>query len=200
MNVKEGEESAFVKILLFPFRLIAFVITGLGKVLGPALEVVRVLAGILIILMAVGLIVATVGAFGALLGLFVLPWPGAFTYQDIGFPIESVQNMIPGWMSVAAFVAAIVPCLFILMLGFTILNNRVVLNASVGWLMFIALLVSLGALSVGIPRIVYNFSKEGEYKVEQTYPIQGTPVFKVNEVGMDEYDGADITLKGYEGK
>lgn len=199
LNENEGEESVIVKILLFPFRMIALVVTGLAKILGPMLEVVRVFAGILIMLFAIGLIFTSLIGFGALVGLFAFPWSGTVGHGMMGFPIDSIQNMIPTWMGIAAFFAALIPSVFILLLGLTIINNRGVINASIGWVMFIVLLVSIGSLAVGIPRIAFNFKQEGEFKQEQTFTFNGktTPFFKINEVGLDEYDGANLTIKGY---
>ena len=55
LNVREGEESAFVKVLLFPFRLIALVISGLAKALGPILgflvQAIRILFGLILVLL-----------------------------------------------------------------------------------------------------------------------------------------------------
>ena len=55
--------------------------------------------------------------------------------------------------------------------------------------MFVLFFVSVAILSVSIPKIVYSFKEEGEYKVETTYNLNGkTAVFHINEVGMDDYD------------
>jgi hypothetical protein len=66
--------------------------------------------------------------------------------------------------------------------------------------MFVLFFVSVAILSVSIPKIVYAFKEEGEYKLEQTYNLNGrTAVLHVNETGMDDYDAATLTLKGYSG-
>src|SRR5690606_37755196 len=61
LHVKEGEEeNILVKILLFPFRLIAIIFSGLAKALGPLMlfivEAIRVIFGICIILFAAGML------------------------------------------------------------------------------------------------------------------------------------------------
>ncbi len=53
---------------------------------------------------------------------------------------------------------------------------------------------------MSIPRIVYSFKEEGEYKVEDTLVLTGkTAVLDVHEVGMDDYHPVSLTLRGYDG-
>lgn len=196
LRVGEAEESTLAKVLLFPFRLIARIFSLLAKVIGPILDVVRVLIGVSIMLFAVGLIFMSVIAFGAVIGLFAFPWPGMFDHG--GFPLASLQNMIPGYVGLAGFIVAIVPAIFILLVGLTIVNNRSVIIAPVGWTLFIALIISVAALAVGVPRIAYTFQHDGEFKEEQRFELNSKrPVFAVLERGMDEYQGAKLNLKGH---
>jgi hypothetical protein len=53
-------------------------------------------------------------------------------------------------------------------------------------------------LAVGIPKIVFSFKEDGEYRVENVYKLNGkTAVLRINEVGMDDYDVTRLSLKGY---
>jgi hypothetical protein len=48
--------------------------------------------------------------------------------------------------------------------------------------------------------MVYSFKEEGEFKVEKTFALNGkTPILKLKEVGMDNYNVTELNLKGYEG-
>ncbi|HZB12328.1 MAG TPA: PspC domain-containing protein [Chryseolinea sp.] len=196
------EETPLTKLLLLPFRLIGILITVLGKILVPILEVLRVVIGITVILFGLALMFTAVITSGALVGLFsstAFSWPWVH-YDELSMPLEVFANSLSGWLILAAFIAAIVPTIFIMILGASIIARRFVINTTVGWSMFVLFFVSVAILSVSIPKIVYSFKETGIYKVEETYNLNGkTAVFQINEVGMDDYDPVSLTLKGYNG-
>ena len=204
LNVdQEKEESTATKILLFPFRLIGLLLNVLGKILVPLLEIFRVGVGIVVILLGVSLMFTTVITGGVLVGLFSaasLPGP-AFHFDEISMPLEVFANSFSGWMVFAAFIAAIIPSVFITLLGASIIAKKYVFGSTVAWSMFVLFFVSVAMLSVAIPRIVYSFKEEGEFREETTYNLPGKKaVFHINEVGMDDYNAVSLTLKGHEGK
>jgi phage shock protein PspC (stress-responsive transcriptional regulator) len=198
----DKEESMATKILLLPFRIIGILITVLGKILVPIVEILRVAIGVTIVLFGLALIFAAVVSAGVFIGVFsgaALSWPGIH-YNEISMPLEIFANSISGWLIVAAFIAAIIPAIFIMILGVSVIAQRYIIGSTVGWSMFVLFFVSVAILSVGIPKIVYAFKEEGEYKIENTYNLNGkTAVFHINEVGMDDYEEATLTLKGYNG-
>jgi hypothetical protein len=203
LNEKDGEdESVLVKILLIPFRVLAFLIDGLAKIIGPLSEVLRVVIGIFITVIGFGLVFSVIILIGLVMGLFTLPWPWLLDQNDIAFPLETVRSLIPGWMVLAGCVALLIPSVLVIMLGLSVVSKRALVTAPVGWGMFVLFFVSVGALSFGIPQIAYSFKEVGEYKVEKIFPIDTTKtiVFRINEVGMDDYDAVALTLRGYEGK
>ena len=204
LNVdQEKEESTATKILLFPFRLIGLLLGVLGKILVPLLEIFRVGIGIVVILLGVSLMFTTVITGGVLVGLFsatALPGP-AFHFDEISMPLEVITNSFSGWMVFAGFIAAIIPAILITLLGASIIAKKYVFGSTVGWAMFVLFFISVAILSVSIPKIVYSFKEEGEFRKETTYNLPGKKaVFHINEVGMDDYDEISLTLKGHEGK
>lgn len=209
LNEKDGqEESTLAKIILFPFRIIAMVITGVSNALGPVfkvlIDVLRIMVGVSITLLGVGLMIALIMTFGIALGLFHAPHWAVFSDWPIetgGFPIEAFRNSFPIWTIAAAFLTAIIPCLFITLLGNSIIAKKIVFNTYVGWTLFVLFFISAAFLSVNIPRMVFAFKEDGEHKVEQVFDIKGkTMVLKINETGMDEYDVTDLNIRGYDGK
>lgn len=198
-NIREGEEeSTATKILLFPFRLIGAILTGLGKMIGPLVDIIRVAIGVIIILMGIALVFSIVVTGGVLLGLFAsAPWLAEFNETEI--PIEVFTRAFPGWLAVAAVVAAIIPSIFLILLGASAIARRIVFQGTAGWTLFVLFFVSVAMLAVGIPKIVYAFHEEGDYTVETTYKVTGkSAVLQLNETGMD-YDGTNLTLRGYPG-
>lgn len=202
LDVKEGEnESALTKILLFPFRLIAFVITGLAKILGPLTEILRVLIGVFITLTGLSLVLSAMVLIGIGLGIFTLPWPWLLQEHDIAFPLETIRNLVPGWMVFAGCIAALIPSVLVILLGLSIMSKRPLVSAPVGWSLFVLFFVSVCALAFGIPQIAYSFKEVGEYKTEKVFDIGSkTLVLRINEVGMDDYDAVALTLRGHESK
>ncbi len=200
LDVKEGEEeSILVKILLFPFRAIGWLITNLAKILGPVAEVFRVAIGIFITVIGLSLVVAVVAVGGILLG-FITSSTGWVGMDGLSFPIDAMQRVVPGFTFFMAFIGCIIPGLIIVLLGVSVIAKRIIFNAATGWALFILFFLSVAVLSVSIPRIALGFKEEGESKNELRYSTTGkTLVLKIRETGMDDYDAATLKLEGYEG-
>ncbi len=199
LNVEEeAEESAVTKILLFPFRLIGLILTGLSKLIVPIVDILRVAIGVVIILMGVSFLFATIVTGGVLIGIFsTSSWMGS---PEFGIPVALMTQSFPGWLVIAGVVALLIPSVFITLVGSSIVAKKYVFNTSVGWTMFVLFFVSLTLLSVGVPKIIYAFKEEGEHRVENTYTMIGkTALLKIKETGLDGYKAASLTLKGYEG-
>ncbi|MCK6618270.1 MAG: PspC domain-containing protein [Cyclobacteriaceae bacterium] len=206
-NIKKGsdaqrsEENVFTKILLFPFRLLGMLITGLGKILTPIAEVLRVAIGIVVAFTGLSLVIGVLVAFGIFLGLFTFQSAWLLGWQDISFPIEEFSRAIPTFTVVMAFIGSLIPGIIILLLGISVVANRIIFSAATGWFLFIFFLSSVVVLSATVPKIVMNFKEDGEHKVETVYDLQGkTAVLKIRETGLDDYDVTTLSLKGYEGK
>ncbi len=208
LNEKDGqEESVFAKIVLFPFRLIAMIIDGISKFLGPLFKVIvdvmRTLIGIAITLsglaMFIGILI-TAGLVFGFISIAALPSWWDIPTNEIGFPMEALRNSFSTWTIVFAFLTAAIPTLFIILIGNSIIAKKIVFNAMVGWSMFVLFFISAGILSFTIPQIIYAFKEEGEYREEKTFALAGKiPVLRVNEVGLDDYDVTSLEIKGYEG-
>jgi phage shock protein PspC (stress-responsive transcriptional regulator) len=198
------EESTLTKILLFPFRLIGMVLRAVGVILVPILEIIRVCFGVMIILIGVCLLFAVLVTSGVLFGIFSsgtlsLPWINELNESSI--PVHTLANSFSGWTAFAGFLASAVPSIFLIMLGASTIAKRIVFSATAGWTLFIVWFVSMVILAVSIPKIVFSFKEEGEYKVENSYTINGkTAVLKINEVGMDDYHATRLTIKGHDSK
>jgi phage shock protein PspC (stress-responsive transcriptional regulator) len=208
LNEKEqGEESTLAKIVLFPFRVIAMVIEAITKVLGPLfrvfVDVLRVAIGIAISLTGLAMILSLVLAAGVIFGfIHFSDYPAWWNMHitEFGLPLEAFRNSFPSWTAFFVFTLLLVPALFINLIGNSIIAKRIVFNAMVGWSLFVLFFVSVAAVGISIPQIVYAFKEEGEHKVEKTFNVNGkTAVLRVNEIGLDDYDMTSLTIKGYEG-
>jgi phage shock protein PspC (stress-responsive transcriptional regulator) len=196
-----AEESTFTKILLFPFRLIGMLLQALARVIVPLIEVLRVIIGVLIVFVGIGFAFSAIVAGGIALGIFsasALAMPWMVEYNEIGIPLDAMTRAFPGWIVLAGFLGALIPSVFVILLGISIVARKVVFGATLGWSLFVLFFVCVVILSVGIPKIVYAFKERGEYKIETNYqPTGKKAIMKINEVGMDDYDGVSLMLKGH---
>jgi phage shock protein PspC (stress-responsive transcriptional regulator) len=206
LNEKDTEESTFAKIVLFPFRALAAVINFIGKILGPIfrvlVDIIRVMIGIFIILIGITMILSILFAFGIVFGLFSSgSFPAQWHLEGLSLPMDAIKSTFPVWSFVAAFFVALIPALFIQLLGSSIIAKRIVFRPIVGWIMFIIFFVSVLVLGVTLPRMILSFKEDGDYKIERTFDSSGkTVVLKINETGLDDYRVTDLSIKGYEGK
>jgi phage shock protein PspC (stress-responsive transcriptional regulator) len=200
-NLKEDpdkEESPAAKILLLPFRLLAMLLLALAKVIGPLVEVLRVAVGIVIILLGVALAFATLLTAGITLGYLST---ATFASEHFTMPVEAMTRAFPSWIVIAGFVACFIPCIFIILLGASAVSKRITFGGAAGWTLFVLFFVSIVALTLGVPKLIFDFKEEGTHRVETVYPITAKrAVFRMNETGMDDYDEIWLSLQGYNGK
>ncbi|HCR55021.1 MAG TPA: hypothetical protein DIW27_11435 [Cytophagales bacterium] len=208
LNEKESEEeSLLARIILFPFRLIALIINGLVKILGPVfsmgVEIIRVGAGLLITMLGIILLFSLFVSGGALFGIFSMSdaptlWWNA-NISGLGLPMEAIRNTFPTWVMFTAFLASIIPALFIALLGISVIVKRIVFKPIVGWSLFVIFFICLAILSFKIPQTIYAFREEGTHLEEQVYPIDGKMLmFKIKDVGLEDYDVASLRFIGHE--
>ncbi len=201
LDIKEGdEETTLVKILLFPFRAIGWILTNLAKILTPLVEVLRVFIGIFLTLLGLSLVVAIIAIGGILIGLFTVSSGWALGWEDLSLPMEAIQRAIPGFTAFMAFIGALIPGIIIVLLGVSVIAKRIVFGAAAGWTLFILFFLSVAVLSASIPKIALGFKEHGEHKVESVFDVgDRIPVLKLREVGLDDYDAATLSFKGYDG-
>lgn len=204
MNERDAaEESLLTRIILFPFRAIGAVFQLLGPIFRTIMEVFRVAIGILVTLIGFIFIVGLLIMFSMLAGLLSPPDWTLFSDGYIvapNVPLSAIRNSLPSWMVIAAFFTVVIPSLFAILLGSSIIARRVVFNATTGWSLFVLFFLSVGVLSFSLPQVIYGFKEEGEYRSEQTFGLNNRiPLLKINETGMDDYNVTSLYLRGYEG-
>jgi phage shock protein PspC (stress-responsive transcriptional regulator) len=207
LNEKEhDEESTLAKVVLFPFRLIAMIIEGLTKVLGPVfkviLDVFRVAIGLVFSLTGLAIMLSLLFTLGIIFGIFHLSDWGWWSDNvgEIGLPLEAFRNTFPTWTVIFAFLVMFIPALFVNLIGNSIIAKRITFNPLVGWSLFVLFFISVAAVGVSVPQMVYSFKEKSEYKTEKTFATNGkVAVLRVNETGLDDYDMTSLIIKGYEG-
>lgn len=185
---ESGEESLLLKIILFPFRLVAIVINALGKALGPLLNVIgdlaRVFAGIILVLIGFAVVFSLLVASSIFLGLSSFD---PITLIDGEVPLRLLQESLPATASVFAVIALIIPALAIIMAGIAVIARRKLVNATVGWSALGVWFIALIGLSVTVPQVVLDFKEEGQYTTTETFDMEGaTAVLTLGDYPDDQ--------------
>ncbi len=197
LNLEESPttgESGLTRLLLFPFRAIAVIISGLGKLLtgiGPILRVV------------IGAILVAVSA-AALLGLIVGGSVGMTMRDMVPFndiPPLLLLNEAPSTLIFSVALLVGIPFLVVLLLGLTLIANRRVASGTL-WLTLAGLWV-VGIIGVATTGTLYqrNFARRGEVQQTDRYAVRGTPF--LDEYDNDEDNGNNwdvrLMIEGYAG-
>jgi phage shock protein PspC (stress-responsive transcriptional regulator) len=200
LNVKEGEENLLIKILLFPFRLIAMLLEAIARILGPLLgflvDVVRIVAGVVFSATGVCLLIALTITLGLLVGMF-----SETQYMNMdGLPIDLLKESFPVFGLVAAFIAAAIPALAMILGGIAIIIKKRTVHPSIGWSLFAIWMISIATMAIAAPGIITEFRSEGNYVREINYDIKDKiAVLDLNETGMDDYHVTMLRLRGHDG-
>ncbi|WP_192821606.1 GIN domain-containing protein [Rufibacter sp. LB8] len=202
LNMKDanGQESTLAKVLLFPVRLVSQIIQVLSRMLNPILgfviTMVRVFAGLMLMLVSGAFLIALMVGLATSLGI-----EAGNEFIHIGdIPATAFFNAVPGWLIWAAFFAGIIPALLLFLLGIGLLAKRFLLRPAVGWSMLGVWLVAVAALLSGIALTTRHFQESGEYTVEQTFATSAqTLVLNVRETSHDYGHRLDIKMEGYNG-
>ncbi|PIB34548.1 hypothetical protein BFP72_03545 [Reichenbachiella sp. 5M10] len=169
---KEGEESAFAKVLLFPFRVVSELFRVLAKLIGPLskliVNIVRVFVGIVIVLLGLVSMVGLLAAAGVFIGLFA--GSSDILTMDV-LPLEILPQSFSPWAYVAVLIVSFMPVLMVTLLGVSLLAKRLVISAAIGWAVLGVWLIGVVMALFTIPNVIYSFKEEGEYKEELVFEI-----------------------------
>lgn len=203
LKIEEGNENVFVKILLFPFRLIAMVFEGTGKMLGPVLtfvvEAVRVVFGAILLLTGFSIMVSLIFTLLFMLGLDI-QWGNNIGTID-GVPLAEFVEPFSPWASASAFFLVFIPALGIALGGLAIILKRGVGNIYLTITMVVIWFAALMGAFVTFPKFFGQFSSDDSYEEEMSFEMrEGVPTLKLNDIGYDrfDYEGVNLRLRGHD--
>jgi len=194
------EENVLVRILLFPFRLVAALFSAITRALAPIalflLEAIRVAAGLLLLVIAVSLLFALTTVLGIGLG-----WINGYYGFHLGnFPVEMLRESVPTAAIVAGFFFALIPVIFVGHLGLILLTKRTLMPSPVGWTLFGLWLLSVMALSITAPAAFAHSRTRSSFEETQQFPVNdGALYLSTREAGHENYHNAHLYLEGYNG-
>ncbi len=197
---EDGEETTLVKVLLFPFRLIAVVLNNLGRVLLPLLvflaEAARILAGLLLFLLGIAIVFTLLVTGGVLLGIYSAETADIMT----NLPIEVIRAGFPDWGIAFAYFALIIPALALLLAGIAVMARRRIVNAPVAWTALGLWFVCLAGLSVTLVPFIMDFQDNGRYTTTDTYRTEGMAVLTLAGYAdrEDAFTHPALVLRGHD--
>lgn len=196
LNVKEGEEeTTFVKVLLFPFRLISAIFSGTGRTLEPLIrflgEAIRIIAGISLILSGFAIMLSLITALSFSSGFFPEVYLDLF---DLHLPAVLAQRTIPTPLLIAGFVAMFIPTLVFILLGAAIIAKRWVLNTAASWMLFALWVISLITLAFTVPQFVMDYRVRDYYETENIFPADSSQTLYLGLAQTDRLDYNDVEL------
>ncbi|MGA0557437.1 PspC domain-containing protein [Larkinella sp. VNQ87] len=193
-----AEESTVAKILLFPFRLIATVFNGLASALGPVargfVSIIRVLAGVFLVVVGFAVMIGALGALGTVFGLQGLQ------FGDSEIPYL-IQREITPPMVLSAFVTAFLPGLGLAILGLMVITQRALVTTAIALTLLSIWFIGLIGLATTIPPLVNEFSKRSVVEETEVLPLPAAiPTLDLNDVDESNDDfHTSIELEGIDG-
>jgi phage shock protein PspC (stress-responsive transcriptional regulator) len=199
LNVEGGDENILVKILLFPFRLIAALFSFLSRALGPFMsflvEAIRVVFGVILAILGISGVLSILIAGGVIVGLFA----GGDLNIMYPMPLEIIKNDLTILPGIALSLTLIIPFFYLAILGFMVLMKKKVLNAKASWSILAIWLISILVLSFTIPPYINNFRESGRHTVVDRYNIYDKiAVLEFNDIGEDEFDMVELRIRSHE--
>ncbi|GAA4428690.1 hypothetical protein GCM10023188_13130 [Pontibacter saemangeumensis] len=203
LNMKDsnGQESTLAKVILLPVRLISQIFHWLGRALGPVLAflitLIRVGAGVILLVVSIGLTIALFSTLFVALGLV-----DESQYIVLGdFPASVLLGGFPRLGLVAGFFVGLIPLLFLIILAVSLLVKRMFLRPLMGWSMFGVWLVSLFTMAAFIGIHSTNFRRTGEVVTSKTIPVSNYPTLTLDAYNTNlDYDNIYIDVRAHNSK
>ncbi len=199
--IPPAPESKTKQILLTPFRILGQVIEAIGSALGPVgrfvLNVIRVIFGIFVFFIGLGMTVAPLIAMAVYFGVFANE---DFRLLMDNFPIELFSNLVPIWLVIGASFLLVIPGIIIILLGLSVLAQKNLIGSRFGLVALGLWLLCVGICAFQIPRIVAQFKEENWHKTEEVVPVTGDTMYlQVNPISEETtFNEVNLTLIGTE--
>lgn len=194
LNVSgNAPENGFTKLVLLPFRLLAALIAGLGTLLKNLGPVVRIVAGIILLIMGMAFGFAVMVAVSVFFGLSTNPeW-----LEGSQFFHFFTRDISP-WAGFFGFLAFILPALAVILLGLSLITNKRIGNRSY-WLTGLGIWIFgiMGASAMGA-KYSLNFAKNATHEVAQNFTVPaGILLLDSNDNEENEVDfHVEVALEG----
>ncbi|WP_425637989.1 PspC domain-containing protein [Algoriphagus yeomjeoni] len=197
--IPKAPESRTRQILLTPFRIIGQIIEAIGSALGPLgrffLNVIRVIFGLFVFFLGLGLTITPIFTVAVYLGIFT---NDDYRVLMDNFPIELFSNLIPIWLVIGASFLMIIPGIIIILLGLSVLMQKNLIGSRFGFVALGLWLLCVGICAFQIPLIVAQFKEENWHKIENTVPVtEGIMILRLNPIGEEStFNNVNLKIEG----
>jgi phage shock protein PspC (stress-responsive transcriptional regulator) len=195
-----GKESDAVRVLMFPFRAISLVFTKGAEFIKPLftffIEAFRIMAGLFLLFISAVCTLASIVAFGALIGVIT----NDHVVLD-NVPFHLFRDDIPGYAPLLGLICALIPSIFIGLSGLSVLAKRSLYPAWLGWSAFAIWLLAALGLSAVVTQYATYFNTNGQVSKYTTYAAESQVVF-LETTGRDRFALSlepKLMIQGYAG-
>ncbi|QIL75363.1 PspC domain-containing protein [Hymenobacter sp. HDW8] len=129
-------------------------------------SLIRVFAGILLVIIGFSMLLGLTIALG--IGLGMVPATNSFMTGDI--PAHVFLNGVPVWAMLAFYLTTAIPALALLLGGLGLLLRRSILTRTVGLTLLGLWLLGIVGTSIGATRISHDFQEEADVTQNQAFP------------------------------
>ncbi|WP_242920482.1 PspC domain-containing protein [Pontibacter liquoris] len=200
MKDHNGEETTLARVILLPVRLVSQIIHWLGNAFGPILgfliTLIRIGAGVFLLVLSIGLTIALLMTL-----FYTLGWiaePQSISFGD--YPASVFLEGFPRLGLVAGFFVGIIPLIFLVFLAIGLLAKRFFVRPFVGWSMFGLWLVGVFVLIATSVTYAANFKRSGEVTTTKTVPVGNYQTLTLDAYDLDtEYDRVYVDVREAEG-
>lgn len=189
------------QIMMFPFKLAGIFINSISPLMRPffvlASESIRIGGGFMAFIIGLGMTIAltigvifTLGGFHVE-GMYLGPVPARFYYDSMDLPALLATSM---------YFTFLIPSLFIIGLGISLLFRRWVIRSRFGWTMAGLWVVSLIGLGIALPPNINNFGYTNTSGKVEYYSFEGKQPVLLDmnlDNGVRDYRRSTLTLQGY---
>ncbi|WP_192350786.1 PspC domain-containing protein [Algoriphagus sp. Y33] len=195
----KAPESKTRQILLTPFRVIGQVIEAIGSALGPLgrffLNVIRVIFGLFVFFIGLGLTITPIFSLAVYMGIFT---NDDYRILMDNFPVELFSNLVPIWLVIGASFLLIIPGIIIILLGLSVLMQKNLIGARFGFVALGLWLLCVGICAFQIPLIATQFKEENWHKIEHSIPVsKGIMILRLNPIGEEStFNHVNLKLEG----
>ena len=197
--IPKAPESRTRQILMTPFRVIGQVIEAIGSALGPLgrffLNVIRVIFGLFVFFIGLGLTITPIFSLAVYMGVFT---NDDYRVLMDNFPVELFSNLVPIWLVIGASFLLIIPGIIIILLGLSVLMQKNLIGARFGFVALGLWLLCVGICAFQIPLIVAQFKEENWHKIENKLPVtDGIMILRLNPIGEEStFNNVNLKLEG----
>ena len=181
-------EGGFTKVILFPFRLIGKILSGISKALAPLMlfmvSIIRVFTGAIIALFGLANMFMLVVATGVALGLYN---GKEWHYPGYYIPFEFLNETISLTGLIAFIIVIFIPFLYLFIAGITVIAKRKIVSSTFNWstlgIWFIALLLAAAT----IPAAIIGFRKQSSIIRTENIAVNGQTLVLDMDNQYDDY-------------